>query len=389
MGDRPIRLCIISREGLRTGDFITVLQASLSPEDRLDIITDRRHRGSSGVPDLQVDRRQLLQVDVALEADGFAIVPTSVDRTADTTLPPSESAIDHPSPEEEEELVEGGRNFRRRLSNAVSPILGISSGLTMAALVLILAGWITGQSLISQLFMGPSWRDPGQPDGQPDGSFTAGQSLPAVSETPTAAETPRENGDGLTSRQRQTSRPSEVTDVARRATPGDTAPRREEAGSAPRVASAPSDETGAPPKAGTDQSASGGRPRLSATERPASTSSTPSKQVAGALSAEAAPSNATPAEKPYRAVRVGEPVSRGWGDSYAVRLVNSAGQPSQVSTVLLVAHMADGSVENIAMGALPEPGMYRATVPTARSTPVDLRVRVSAGDRFVEIPVTP
>jgi hypothetical protein len=83
------------------------------------------------------------------------------------------------------------------------------------------------------------------------------------------------------------------------------------------------------------------------------------------------------------------PVSRGWGDSYAVRLLNSAGQPVKLSGVLLVAHMADGSVENIAMGALPEPGTYRGTVPTGRSTPVDLRVRVRTGDKLIQIPLAP
>jgi hypothetical protein len=57
--------------------------------------------------------------------------------------------------------------------------------------------------------------------------------------------------------------------------------------------------------------------------------------------------------------------------------------------VLLVAHMADGTVENIAMGALPEPGTYRATVPTGRSTPVALQVRVSTGDKLVEVSVRP
>jgi hypothetical protein len=57
--------------------------------------------------------------------------------------------------------------------------------------------------------------------------------------------------------------------------------------------------------------------------------------------------------------------------------------------VLLVAHMADGTVEAIAMGALPEPGTYRATVPTDRSTPVALQVRVSTGDKLVEVPVRP
>jgi hypothetical protein len=60
-----------------------------------------------------------------------------------------------------------------------------------------------------------------------------------------------------------------------------------------------------------------------------------------------------------------------------------------VAGVLLVAHMADGTVEHVAMGALPEPGTYRGTVPTGRSTPVDLQVRVSTGDKFVEAPVRP
>lgn len=100
-----------------------------------------------------------------------------------------------------------------------------------------------------------------------------------------------------------------------------------------------------------------------------------------------------------RAELAHKPQSVGWGDSYAVRLLNSAGQPMQVFGVLLVAHMADGSVEETAMGTLAEPGVrtwvsrvYRGTVPTGRSMPVDLRVRVrfrvGAGDKFVEIPVT-
>jgi hypothetical protein len=60
-----------------------------------------------------------------------------------------------------------------------------------------------------------------------------------------------------------------------------------------------------------------------------------------------------------------------------------------VANVLLVARMADGTVENGVMGALPERGTDRGTVPTGSSTPVDLRVRVSTGDKFVEVPVRP
>ena len=86
---------------------------------------------------------------------------------------------------------------------------------------------------------------------------------------------------------------------------------------------------------------------------------------------------------------VRQPVSLGWGESYALRLLDPAGQPMAGADVLLVAHMEDGTVENIPMGALPEPGTYRGTVPTGRSTPVDLRVRVSTGDKRVEVPVRP
>jgi hypothetical protein len=86
---------------------------------------------------------------------------------------------------------------------------------------------------------------------------------------------------------------------------------------------------------------------------------------------------------------VRKPISRGSGDSYAVRLLDPAGQPVVVAEVVLVAQMADGTVQNIAMGALPEPGTYRATVPTDRSTPVDLHVRVATGDKLVDVPVGP
>ena len=88
-----------------------------------------------------------------------------------------------------------------------------------------------------------------------------------------------------------------------------------------------------------------------------------------------------------RAELVSEPRSVGWGDSYAVRLLNSAGQPMVVSEIVLIARMEDGTVEKIAMGALPERGIYRATVPTRQSAPITLRVRVSYGEQRVEIPV--
>jgi len=273
----------------------------------------------------------------------------------------------------------------------------------------------------SQPFAPTLWGGSNEPAGQASHSFAAAQSSPAASETPVAAETPEKStpspsparrddesirasaasdnsvaprdGDRRTLPQHRTSGSSDATETARRehqATPHDAVQRLEKE-STPRVASPLSDETGAPLKAEADQSTSAGRPRVGAKARPDSRTSAPSKQVARAPSAQAATPEATStrSESPYRAELIGEPVSRGWGNSYMVRLVNSAGQPMKVLGVLLVARMADGSAENVAMGALPEPGMYRGTVPIVHSTPVDLRVRVSVDDKFVEVPLTP
>jgi hypothetical protein len=57
--------------------------------------------------------------------------------------------------------------------------------------------------------------------------------------------------------------------------------------------------------------------------------------------------------------------------------------------IWLVARRTDGTVEKIPMGALPEPGTYRATVPTGRAAAINLRVRVGTGDKRVEVPVEP
>src|SRR5262245_17028639 len=229
-----------------------------------------------------------------------------------------------------------GTDFRKRGSPMIRA-LGVLSGLAMAALVLSLAGWITGQRVVSQLLTAPPSSGPRQPAEQPHASAAGPESANSVSSP------------------------------------------------------APSDETGGPDKAGTDESASSERSRFNATTRPTPKPSLTSPQPTNASSTEAATPNAMPRQSggPYRAELTRAPVSRGWGDSYAVRLSNSAGQPVKLSGVLLVAHMADGSVESIAMGALPEPGMYRGTVPTGRSTPVDLRVRVRNGDKFIQIPLTP
>jgi hypothetical protein len=369
---KPTHRCIISRDPLRGGRLAAGLQASLRPEDYLEVIVDRRYGGSSGASDLKEDRRRQPQVDLALEADGFAIVPASApraraDEPIERVFPLMEriAPVDErlsPVDDEDEEQVENISDFERQRSGRLIPkLLGVLGGMTLAALVLLLAEQVTGQSLLRQLFTGPRSGGPDQPPGQTNESSAMARSS-AVTEEPVIAET-------------------------RRARP-ETASR--ETSTSTRGASAPANEAGAPPRARTGQGASGARPKLGATARQSSNAPPPSNQVAGALPAGAATPKPAPEQVVgHRAELVREPVSRGWGESYSVRLLDPAGRPMVVTEVLLVARMADGTVEKVAMGALPEPGTYRGTVPIEHSTPVDLRVRMTTGDESLEIPVRP
>jgi hypothetical protein len=342
---QPTHLCIISRHPLRGGLFAAALQASLGQEDYLEVIIDRRHGGFSGKSDLKDDRRRQSQVDLALEANGFAIVPASV------SLPDDEY----------EERLESIQDFQPQQSGTLIPkLLGVLSGVTLAALVWLLLGQVTGQSLLSQLFTGPLSGGADQPPRQTSESSSLARSS-AVTEEPVIG----------------------ATRPPRTATAPPASPNVE----SPSVGGR---ETSPPPRAGTGQAASGARPKPGATARQSSNAPPLSNQVAGAPPARAATPKPTPAEVArHRAELVREPVSRGWGDSYAVRLLDPAGRPMVATAVLLVARMADGTVEKIAMGALPERGTYRGTVPTGRSTPVDLRVRMTTDDESLEVPVRP
>jgi hypothetical protein len=76
------------------------------------------------------------------------------------------------------------------------------------------------------------------------------------------------------------------------------------------------------------------------------------------------------------------------GGAYAVRILDPAGKPLGDAEVLLLARMPDGTVENVRMDFSPDQGTYRGAL-TARSAPVDLRVRVITGDKRLEIPLGP
>ncbi len=73
----PRRLCIVSGDLLRCDAFIPALE-SLSRDDELEIIADRRRPAASREGNQPVDeRRSRPYLDLALKVDGFAIVPWS------------------------------------------------------------------------------------------------------------------------------------------------------------------------------------------------------------------------------------------------------------------------------------------------------------------------
>src|SRR5437867_6337495 len=133
---------------------------------------------------------------------------------------------------------------------------------------------------------------------------------------------PRDAG-GLTATPRETSiTPQEAGTTSRETTSpeGTNTPARD--------ASTTPKETSAPPSAATGQGGSG-RPRPGATVRPGPSAPAPPKQVASAPLPEAETPRATPPRftGSPRVELVREPVSRGWGESYALRLLDPAGRP--------------------------------------------------------------
>jgi hypothetical protein len=431
MAVQRARLCIVSRDPLRGGEFIAALQESLDSEDTLEIIVDRRRDESPAKPGLKEDRRSQRQVALSLRVHGFAIVPASVNPPIERFLPA----------EDDEARLESIRSFQSRHPGGLIPrVIGVVTGVVVVVGALLLVGQLRETRHSSRPVTGSPSGRPDQPPGQ-SSETPAQPQIPAFTEVPKlpelppapqpktaspsvgAVETTRpgspRDADRLTPRPRETSGPSEVTGTASQelivargetslppretsASPKETSAPPNETSSAPKETSAPpkesststptenasADEAAATPQPGNGTAARDARPETSAPARPSRNTAPQSNQVARVPSQAETP-KATPPQSvgSPRVELVGGPVPRGWGDSYAVRVSDPEGKPIVDATVLLVARMRDGTVENVAMGALAEPGMYRGTVPTTRSTPVDLEVRVTTGGKSMDVPL--
>ena len=429
MADQPTCLCIVSGERIRGDDFVAALRASLRPHDQLEIIVDRRCGEPIGEWERVKDRRHRPQVDAALRANGFAMVPAPAseddptplsrmrpaapsgrlavdedeerleairdfkrerssslvsedDRTPLSRLVPSAPSGRRAFYDDDEERLEAIRDFKRERSSGLVPWL--VAGLVAIAIIVAFLLLPTGQSLRNNLVQRSSPQAPA-PSNQPaqTADTSAATQAPAVvTETPAPAPVRAPGAEPAPLDRTTRGSASPGATATESATPGDTG-----AVTSPRESPTPPVESASPSRAATG-TGSRARPRSGEPVRPSP--STPVPREAASVSSPPEPVLRTIAPRFAGLPRV-ELIreASASGGAYAVRIADPAGKPLSDAEVLLIARMADGTLENVRMGFVPEQGTYRGMLPPVRSAPVDLRIRVITGDKRVEIPIGP
>jgi hypothetical protein len=422
-------LCIVSRDSLHGRDFLAAVQASVRPEDHLEIVVDRRRGEPSSHWQGAEDRRKRPHVDLALQKHGVAIVPAAVpgdERRPEPFFRDQTSGRDQASgelfdgrlfgheilsreiPEREtplnERSVKAERGpqplgFQSRLASRVTPapedfqgepyedhdddddaerlesILNYKRDRSRRLLLpWILAGMAIIAAAVIILFpLAHSLKQSGAPravsEVAPPPRATeppaGGEPSSLSSRGDTSAVPPRDNREPAA----ESSAPA--APQARRARPSD-------------------DASAASPRDNREPAAESSTPAAPQARRARSNVTEPAPRQAAS-----APPTSEPTTRFTSPRFAGVPsvdVSREPGSSteaYSARIVDPAGRPLADADVLLLARMSDGTVENVRMQFLPDRGTYRGALPPTRSSLVDLRVRVITGDKRIEIPVGP
>jgi hypothetical protein len=131
---KPARrsLCIVSRDPLQCSELVLSLQASLEPDDEVEIVIDRRReRGLFETESPEgdrpaVERRQSANVDLEVRTKGFALVPGAA------TAPRAAGAPDA----EDRARFESILSFRRRRAPRSGLALGAASAVMLALILL-------------------------------------------------------------------------------------------------------------------------------------------------------------------------------------------------------------------------------------------------------------
>jgi hypothetical protein len=367
--ERARRLCIVSSKPLLCSPFMAALRTVLTPHDELVIVVDRRRERvpTEARPDAaeqpSIDRRRHPQVDRQLKIDGFAIVPApaagSKARRSPISLLLPEVPVEEVWPEDlkDEERLESVRNFKR--THAVRLTWLVLPGL-VSAVVILFAPSSAVKTLVSRL--------------RPE--VSSSQSLP------------------VPLRQDKQTRPEAHAPLVTANPVEVQRPGLPEASSPVRGEHSPSD-------AAREFPVTGGASETSAAARvvPNPRATAPPRQIANVTTSPIA--NTTPPAAV--ATRITSPrflglprvevvgttaAAWGHGETYAVRISDPAGRPLVEAEVLLLARMADSTVQTILLHSGPEPGTYQATVPGG-SAPIDLRVGITTSDKRVEIPLSP
>jgi hypothetical protein len=370
----PRRLCIVSGDALASREFIAALRTVVGPDEKLQIIQDRRQGGSgaaSARPPLE--RRRLPHVDALVKKDGYAIVPLPTSQPPHVPAPPiaarrierrpaepwpverprfARSSFDDDA-DTDERTLESILQFKRRHKVRLGPLL------LLTALVGVLAVFLVQFSAVKTVMTGLAFPPPVERTIEPEAPTPRRQgsaSLPAGG--PNGPKREVLDGDAFLERLREAaSTPRAQPDPA----------SRTEAGPVPR------------PQTGTLVGVS--------PEPPGRVSSRPSGDVrAPDMLRDGARFPGLPrVELVHKSLQSAD----GKADSYVVRVWDPAGRPLAVAEVLLLAGMADGTVENVMLDAGPEPGTYTGTSRSGRSAPVNLRLRMTMSDKRIEIPVRP
>jgi len=367
------RLCIVSRNRLLCSPFMAALRSTLTPHDKLEIVVDRRRehvptetRHDAVEQQFFPDRRRHPQVDRRLKVDGFAIVPTpatgSRARRTPTSLLPPEAPVEEIWLEDpiDEERLKSVRNFKRARTGRVAKWLVLVLPGLMSAVLIVFAPSSSVKTLVSWLRLGASSSERVSAPLPRDKEIAPVVHAASVIANPAEVQRP-----GL---------PKVASSVRTEHFPSDVPREFPATGGASETSVAtrvlPNPRATAPPG-----------PSVNLAISPIASNAAPSA-VATRI-----PSPRFPGLPAVEVLETAAASAWAQGERYAVRISDAAGRPLDGADVLLLARMADGTVQSILLQSGSEPGIYQATVPGGPA-PVDLRVGITTSDKRVEIPLS-
>lgn len=173
------RLCVVSRNPVMSGVFIAGLTTSVGSRDELEIIVDRRQRGSITTQPT-TERRQRDHVARALERDGFAVVSMPAATLAGSGPKRDSWPVEHVAPEETYE-----HKLERLLWFKQGRLVRLGRWLVLSALMnAILVMFFVLPAVKARVMQSPraaspsSIVTPAQPVGERESSLPAAQPQP-------------------------------------------------------------------------------------------------------------------------------------------------------------------------------------------------------------------